>query len=369
MTPDLDRLLASHPRLQGEPAFDPQEVRRRAESLPIRVDAGHPLLDQAVRVGLAHIDLTFQGDHPKYGAKAYFQAVHDGFPPTIIAAVDALSAWGLLDRASELWSYWLQAFVGSQGEIHYYGTSLSEYGQLLHTGVLLAERGGSVESALMKPLADRVVGLVGARPKGVLLEGVPEADEADRPRRYFHNNAWLAKGLSRWNPGDPLARSLAKDTLDALRDTWGREGWLSPEADPTLSIDRPRGRITDTRLGSYTNYRYWPELLSSGLLTEDLAQRVVQARLDSGGDFHGATRFEDWLDDWPLFDYLQGLWSLRRRDDFLRSLYAHVALHQAEGHLTAYEQVSLPPGREKAPYCLPCQLVVPRAVAMMRSGG
>jgi hypothetical protein len=38
----------------------------------------------------------------------------------------------------------------------------------------------------------------------------------------------------------------------------------------------------------------------------------------------------------------------------------HVAYHQAEGHLTAYEQVSFPPGAKKADYCMPCQLVAAR---------
>ena len=77
------------------------------------------------------------------------------------------------------------------------------------------------------------------------------------------------------------------------------------------------------------------------------------------------TRFADWLDDWPLADYLYGLWALGRKDDFLLSLYGHVAYHQAEGHLTAYEQVTFPPGKEKAPYCLPSQLVAARTARLL----
>ena len=77
------------------------------------------------------------------------------------------------------------------------------------------------------------------------------------------------------------------------------------------------------------------------------------------------TRFLDHLDDWPLADYLYGLWSLGRKRDFLLSLYGHVACHQAGGHLTAYEQVSFPPGVEAAPYCLPSQLVAPRAARLL----
>ena len=112
---------------------------------------------------------------------------------------------------------------------------------------------------------------------------------------------------------------------------------------------------------SYANYRYWPELLASGLLPAEMANRLVESRLSAGGQFCGMTRWSDCLDDWPLADYLSGLWALGRKRDFLLSLYGHVACHQADKHLTAYEQVSLPPGVETAAYCLPCQLVAARA--------
>jgi hypothetical protein len=98
-----------------------------------------------------------------------------------------------------------------------------------------------------------------------------------------------------------------------------------------------------------------------------MANRIVDARLSAGGQFCGMTRFEGWLDDWPLADYLYGLWQLGRKRDFLLTLYGHVAYHQAEGHLTAYEQVTFPPGKEKAPYCLPCQLVAARAARLLTS--
>jgi hypothetical protein len=96
---------------------------------------------------------------------------------------------------------------------------------------------------------------------------------------------------------------------------------------------------------------------------------VVDARLSGGGQFCGMTRFQDHLDDWPLADYLCGVWRLGRKDEFLLSLYGHVAYHQAEGHLTAYEQVFFPSGprgqEEHAPYCLPCQLVAARAARLL----
>jgi hypothetical protein len=131
-------------------------------------------------------------------------------------------------------------------------------------------------------------------------------------------------------------------------------------------LKRPSRLVGAWDYASYTNYRYWPELLSSGILPNDLANRVVEARLTAGGQFCGMTRFAGHLDDWPLADYLYGLWALGRSDDFLLSLYGHVAYHQAEGHLTAYEQVSLPPGKRVADYCLPCQLVAARAARLIQ---
>ncbi len=386
-TPDLDTVLSLYPPTQGEPAFDPEAVAAAAAELHTtpEVNTGHPFLDLSVKIGLAHIEFTFQGDHPKYGVGSYAGPEHDSFPPVIISAVDALSAWGLLARAEHLFRYWLEHFINDDGSIAYYGPSLSEHGQLLHTAAQLLERAGPGEWLApnllrLDRLARHLLRLREADGAGLLV-GVPEADTRARVATYFHNNAWVAKGLRRWAgvraqlgdaPGSwpealrAAADGLAADTLRAIGETWPKDAedwWLSPQVEPA---PRPQS-LTDGELASYTNYRYWPELLSSDLLPPDLARRVVHARLSGGGQFCGMTRFYDHLDDWPLTDYLYGLWALGRTDDFLLSLYGHVAYHQAEGHLTAYEQVSFPPGQRVADYCLPCQLVAARAARLLVS--
>ena len=160
---------------------------------------------------------------------------------------------------------------------------------------------------------------------------------------------------------------LKKDTLLAIKETWPsnkNDWWLPALLESTI---QPRN-MTDVREASYTNYRYWIELLSSGILPEDMANRLVNARLNGGGQFCGMTRFSNQLDDWPLADYLYALWSLGRKNDFLLSLYGHIAYHQCEGHLTAYEQIHFPgdpKGSKRAEYCLPCQLVAARAGRLM----
>jgi hypothetical protein len=89
--------------------------------------------------------------------------------------------------------------------------------------------------------------------------------------------------------------------------------------------------------------------------------------LNGGGQLLGVTRFEGHFDDWPLMDHLEGLWQLGRTGDYLLCVWGHIHYHQAEGHLTAYEQVSLPPGKRVADYCLPCQLVAIRAARRLVS--
>jgi len=69
--PDLDLIRGLRGPTAGEPAFDPALIRGNVERLErvLDVKTGHPFLDLSVKVGLAHVDATFQGDHPKYGVK------------------------------------------------------------------------------------------------------------------------------------------------------------------------------------------------------------------------------------------------------------------------------------------------------------
>ena len=384
--PDINQILGLFPRQKGDPAFDPELIRENIQMLkPIpEVNTGYPFLDLSIKTGLAHIDATFKNNHPKYGVGVYDRPEHEGFPPTIIASVDALSAWGMNKRAVQLFDYWLTNFVKDDGTINYYGPSISEYGQLLHTAKILEERAGPRswwEEGFPKLdwISEYLLQLHStALQDDGLITGVPEADTRDQVAKYFHNNAWVVKGLKQWadlcektgkRPATSIeairksARKLREDTLSAIRRTWPvdlNDWWLPARLG---EIDRP-GCLTDGLEASYTNYRYWPELLSSDILPANLANCVINARLNGGGQFCGMTRFLDWMDDWPLTEYLYALWSMGRKDDFLLSLYGHVVYHQCEDHLTAYEQISFPGdphGSKRADYCLPCQLVATRA--------
>ena len=388
-----ERVKRCAPPLRDEPAFDPGEVSRIAArvQLPARARFEHPMLERVVRVGLAHIEVTFQRDHPKYGIGKYAWAKCDGFPPVIISAVDALSLWGNFRRAEELMAYWLRCFVFRDGSIIFQGPSLAEYGQLLTTIRQLVERSGNREwLKAHRPIIRSLVGYLEGQmlADGVveLLKGMPEDDTRQDPATYFHNNAWVIRGLRDWAVLDPetaggklphYADQLLARLLPAIRDRWPRDPadwWLPPTVEDSLphsgSIQRPAGFVTENRIGKYTNYRYWIELLSSGVLPAEMSERIIRARLTSGGQFLGMTRLgKANLDDWPLFHWLEGLWQKGRYDDFKLSLWGHIYYHQAEEHLTAYEVVRLPPGRQVTPYCLPCQLVAVRAAAKLAFNG
>ncbi len=394
--PDLENIMGLFPRPKGKPSFDPLEIRENMEKLktfPV-VDTGQPFLDLSIKTGLAYIDATFEGNHPKYGTGVYGNLEHDGFPPTIIAAVDALSSWGLNDRAKELFRYWVINFINirihadpnmGKGKIHYYGPSIVEYGKILHTATILYERAGKecwwadcfYQLDLLTEYVLQLHAEALKNSKGLII-GAPEADTRKDSDIYFHNNAWIVKGLNQWvklckmanaTPTTPLqsvlkiSGQLKDTTLKAINETWSSDKtdwWL-----PILygSKIKPKS-LTDGREASYTNYRYMIELLSSDILSSEMANRVVEARLNGGGQFCGMTRFMGSLDDWTLYDYLYGLWKLGRKKDFLISLYGHISYHQCEGHLTAFEQFNFPgypDGSKKADYCLPSQLVAARA--------
>lgn len=385
-TADLpERMWQVAPAPTGPPACDPDLIERMAAALALPTDARfeHPLLERAVRVGLAHIDATFEGDHPKYGTGGYAQVENDAFPPTIIATVDALTVWDRVEAAERRLGYWLRTFVRPDGTADYYGPSLAEYGMLLTTARRLMSRGGSpswlsTHAGTLQRIAQQLIDRLHEHGEPGLAVGIPEADERAKPATYLHNNAWTARGLADWaalcdgvrretqlaRRLNDTAQQLAALVTAAADELWpapGTDWWLPPAPEYAA---RPEC-ITATRDSSYASYRYWPELLSSGVLPAARMTQIVETRLSAGGQFAGTTRFMEQLDDWPLMEYLDGLWQLGRRDDYLLSLWGHICFHQAAEHLTAYEQVTLPPGRPAADYCLPSQLVAVRAAARL----
>ena len=195
--------------------------------------------------------------------------------------------------------------------------------------------------------------------------------------KYFHNNAWATRGPAAGrtvrapesfadDAGDATVRKPRRRWprhAAAIRSTWPADpaDWWLPRRSSRVptGLRDGHGEVPPTRT------------TATGRSCSPAAScrrkwRTVWSR--QGFRAGGILRHDphrSYLDDWPLADYLYGLWALGRKNDFLLSLYGHVAYHQAEGHLTAYESVTFPPGQENTPYCLPCQLVAARAARLL----
>jgi len=361
--------------------------RWRADlSSAARVELPESVLVDASLAAIARTTSTFEGYHPKYGLGAYLHPMHDGFPPTFIFMLRVCLEWGLIQRAEGYLSHWFERFVRPDGTFDYYGPAVSEYGQVLD-GVARFVRytgdRGWLEGHLpqVRAIADHLLSLrreslaqpAGSQTRGLLF-GSPEADTWDQKEYHFSGTAWAWRGLlelGRLLGGDTGSellrgcRSLQRDLLAAARAA------LLPGDPPFLppypGIHRPFERMTAGTLESYTNYRYWPELLSAGALDPDLADAVMEFRRRRGGELAGTTRFADRLDDWPLAHHAWGLLQADRADRYVLTLYGHLALQQTPGTYCAYEQVSIAgdPRRLVADYCVPAQLTVPLMVRWM----
>lgn len=140
-----------------------------------------------------------------------------------------------------------------------------------------------------------------------------------------------------------------------------------PFVPPVAGFDRPFDTMTQDAFASYTNYRYWVEMLSAGVLRPEWHDAILDYRRAHGGEMLGTTRFGGHLDDWPFAGYAYGLLLRDQIDRFLLGLYGDLALHRMHGTFTAFEQVAVrsQPRAYVADYCVPSQLVVPLMVKWM----
>jgi len=330
----------------------------------------------ACKASIIRALITFTGRHPHYGVRRYGEVIHDGFPPTIISLVNCLIDWGHAALARDYLLYYFDRFVTDGGRFDYYGASLAEYGQMLSLArkVAGANSGGWLDA--IRPKLEAVRGWLWCEHSGSrtgLIAGVPEADTRDEVDIYFHNNAWCWRGLR--DIAAVLPREGERARCDAYRANIIQAIGQATDNDsdppfipPVARRMKPFETMTQDRLASYTNYRYWPELLSSGILSREQALAVVSYRVTHGGEANGMTRFLDRADNWPIAEYASALWRLGKLREFERLLLSHLAGHMVSETWTAYEQVGLAGEgfREpRADYCVPAQLVAPRLLAWL----
>jgi hypothetical protein len=359
-----------------------------AQAMEVRVPEAR-LVDTA-RASLARAMITYTGPAPRYGAGHYGKSMHATFPPTTISMVTACLAWNLLGQSRKYLDYYLTNVVRDDGTFDYYGPAVSEYGQLLDVIANYVQRSGDQE--WLRSQADKIeriaTYLLRLREQSLasqpaddirhgLLKGSPEADTRDQVDYYFAGSLWTVRGWRQLGQvyqqaKDPELRGRAARWLAAARDLDRdvarsiRQSVISTDrgdfVPPNAGFDRPFDSMTQDRHASYTNYRYWIEMLSSAQLQPQWEGAIVKYRRAHGGELLGTTRFEKWLDDWPFAGYA---YALLRRDEvrpYLLGLYGDLAMHRMRGTFTAYEQslIDGPAGRlYRADYCVPAQLVAP----------
>lgn len=355
----------------------------------VKVRLPEPRLEDACRAAIARARITYNGLRPKYGVGVYANPVHDGFPPTTLAMVAACLEWGLFDVARDCLDYYLKSFVKPDGTFDYYGPAVSEYGMMLERAVRFVRYTGDKEwldrnFEPLKRIADLLLRLrreslqktaEGALTRGLLF-GSPEADTHKEVNYYYSGSVWAWRGLlgfgrllgeqeneSRKALGHELLSEcppLRQDILRSMERSLleGHPKFLPPYP----GIEKPFPTMTCDTLASYTNYRYWLEMLSADSLPEPLAHALLDYRREKGGEFFGTTRFMDILDDWPLANHAWGLLAWDQVEHYLLTYYGHLAHHQMRGTFNAYEGVHIRDvdcRRYAADYCIPAQLTIP----------
>jgi hypothetical protein len=333
------------------------------------------------------------GDHPKYGMGSYWGQpdLHDGFPPTTLSLCRCLLDWGFADEANRRLGYYLDHFVKPDGTLLYYGPAVAEYGQLLDLAAACARQTGDRawlarhRGAIERLADDLVQRLAAARQQPAdaltfgLIRGSAEADTHKDQQYYFSGNAWCWRGLR--EVGRLYAetgRLTGESSMIALADRWLQEsqrlrGDLARSVSQSVIRSRgfvppiagqkePFARMTESRLASYTNYRYWLETLSARCLEPAQERMLLDYRQAHGGELLAMTRFSDILDDWPYSHQALGMLEHDRVDRYLLGYWAHIAHHQSQGTFTAYEGVPIRGWRERrqaADYCIPSELTAP----------
>jgi len=360
-----------------------------ADAMRLEAPAEAKVLNASL-ASLARAFVTHDGPKPRYGVGLYRDPKHNHFPPATIGTANACVEWNLLDRARAHLDYYLDNAVRADGTFDYYGPAVSEYGQLLDAVARYARR--SRDAAWLRarvPVIERIIGLLLALrrhsqethprddPRHGLLLGSPEADTRDQVGYYYAGSIWA------WRGWLEVARAYALLGGDALRrraaDLGAECQSLRTDIDSSLEksiirttspifvppapgIAHPFESMTADPVASYTNYRYWPEMLSADYLLPEWHDAIIAYRASHGGELLGTTRFLDRLDDWPYAHHACGLLLRGRVRHFLLGFYGHLAIHHTRGTFMAYEQVAI---RGKAArsyvtdYCVPAQLVTP----------
>jgi hypothetical protein len=361
-------------------------------------------LKKAIKASLVKALNSQVDGSPYYGVTRYFcdtERNAESFPPTTITLVNTCTYWGLFKHARHFIINYLNNFVSSSGELIHRGNgaSLSEHGMLLDCIAnyilsagdfnLLEEVGGAIKGIANFLLSARLSSSSG------LIKACAEDDTRGWTQaHWFSGNMWTCRGMFQLaevlRKSDPKWHSFAdclkkeatifRQDLQKIIDDSIVYQSIPPFIPPLPEMKTPFNSMTSDLFweelqrkkhllfSAYCNYRFFPEMLSAGIMTEFQANILLKFRKARGGEFCGLTRFAspvlpEVIDDWPLYNQLWALINYDKPREFLLALYAHMTHHQARDTFFAPE--STPYDRLDSIHCVPSQLIIPLGVRWM----
>ena len=378
--------------------LDVHDLWERFFAKGIRIKLPDARVSDASRAAVVRALISEVGLHPKYGAGNYWARQHETFPPATILLNQCLFDWGYAEEVKARLGYYLSHFVMPDGTFDYYGPAISEYGQMLALAARYVRLSG--DTAWLHenlPALERIAGGLQVQmetsrqryppdsPYYGLLFGAAEADTRKDTKFYFSSDLWCWRGLVELGEllseegrrgGDAALAQRGKTLLGEADTFYGivhvalQRAFQKDPAflAPIAGLEAPFGSMTEGRLASYTNYRYWPEMLSAGMLPAEMRDAIIAFRTTRGGELAGTTRFANVLDDWPYTHYAWGLMEADQTAHYLLGFYGHLAFHEAPGTFTAYESAEIKGNSTRAyasDYCVPAQLVTPQLLRWM----
>ena len=352
-------------------------------------NCSHEYIKNGVLAAFVNAFITQYNGAIRYGATRYYhdaERTAESFPPTIFTIFEACRFFGLQSEGERFFAHFLKNFVSDDGEIHHRGNgaSLSEHGMLLECAANAGSEFQAEHKDKIEAVAERLFKFIESNE---LITCCPEDDLRDYPyHKWFSCNLWVARGLLEYqkiSPCSDVRKKLVADFAAEVNKVCRQQsiptpdglfvppfpGYTEPFSDMNDFVDFVDG--TDIHsICSYTNYRFYPEMLSSRMLDADLAHEIITFRKNRGGDFHGATSFRIFrdyqpyrycLDDWPIYNYLRGLAAINQFDEFVRILVGHLAVHQCRGTYFAPE-MSFRDSLDST-HCIPSQLILPLAIS------
>lgn len=374
-------------------------------------------LERVGRGAMAFASLTFTAGQAHYGHKYYGRETHDNFPPNYIWSIEAACLCGRWDFAKRIFSHLITYALNDNGSICYRqglkfmsGASATEYSMLLW----LADRYSKI---LLPDVCDKTIKKLTGMGDIILSHLIPcpefegrrlikmcaEADNNVRVNVYLNNNLWSIRGLEALanilggEKGKKYsdAAEIIKQNINCLIEEYAEKSTPYGDVVPfrfgypaipytlsnceTFSVkvsDEERERYFKTVKGrrdfdvaeqeitenTYANYRYYPEILSSMLLSENYADGISKMRDELGGNLLGMTRFRSWIDNWPVLNYARFLIETGKIEKYLLLLYAHTAHHGHPELMCYYEQIKVW-GEVSANDCVPSLLTTPIMLA------